>query len=171
MQRPIVAFSIEDRAALNVKMKRLKRSQECNPLNKKNYVAQPPKNAKDVKPNVKKLKEKKNKKTVTANGQGGDDFIGVTTEKGSEFKSRPMWKMREDATTHQKQLKENKKSLKKKKLEQAIKNEKRQIDRPKMGKRKLEVDGALVNKYLKMLHAKDEIKGEPKLKRSKWYTD
>lgn len=151
-------------------MKRLKKSQENNPLNKKAYVEKQ-KQLEEKKPNARKLKAKNKVRTIN-NNQAVADFAGITAEKGTEHKTRPLWKLREEAKEHHQVVKENKKKQKKLKAEAAIRHEKMQIERPKLGKRKAEADGALVNKYLKMLHAGDEkANGAPKIKRSKWYTD
>lgn len=167
-QRPIVSFSIEDRAVHNIKMKRLLRSQERNPLFKKDKpVAEP-----DVKPNSKKLKKlkKASETKATDNGEVAE-YAGAVAEKGSAYKTRPLWKMREDSSNHNKTVKEQKKEMKKRKQQREIRAEKRQIDRPKQGKRKdVSAESSLVNKYLKRLHSNaDEV--QPKRKRSKWYTE
>lgn len=170
-QRPIVSLSIEDRAVHNLKMKRLQRSQENNPLCKKKGKKSLEKKGKkdgDVKPNVKKLNADKKPKVVESEVS---EFAGVTSEKGSRYKTRPLWKLREEATTHGIKTGDEKKEQKKRKQEAALRREKQEIERPKKGKRKNEVDGTLVNKYLRMIHSNDSPTGQPKSKRSKWYTD
>lgn len=174
--RPIVSFSIEDRAVHNLKMKRLEKSKQCNPLCKTKR-GKTNKLAVDIKPKVKKFKpdSKPIQKNFKASKQNTaepevDNFAGVTSERGSQFKTRPMWKLREEASTHNKKLGEEKKEIKMKKQEDEIRREKRQIERPKQGKRKNEVDSVLVNKYIRLLHSQDNV-GERKTKRSKWYTD
>lgn len=171
LQRPIVSFSIEDRAVHNLKIKRLQRSQECNPLCKKTQKKSLDKKKKqdlDVKPNVKKLKADKKPKIIE---NEVNEFAGFASEKGSQYKTRPLWKLREEATTHGKTTGDEKKEQKKRKQEAVLRREKREIDRPKKGKQKTEADSMLVNKYLKMLHAHDIPNGQPKSKRSKWYTE
>lgn len=155
-------------------MKRLQRSQECNPLCKtKQKKSLDKKNKKDtkvldVKPNLKKLKADKKPKIVETEVS---EFAGVTSEKGSNYKTRPLWKLREEATAHGKTTGDEKREQKKRKQEAALRREKQEIERPKQGKRKNEADSTLVNKYLKMLHANDGPSGQPKSKRSKWYTE
>lgn len=122
-----------------------------------------------MKPNLKKLKADKKPKIVE---NEVSEFAGVTSEKGSHYKTRPLWKLREEATTHGKTTGDEKKEQKKRKQEAALRREKKEIDRPKKGKRKNEVDNTLVNKYLRMLHTNDSTNnGQPKSKRSKWYTE
>lgn len=151
-------------------MKRLQRSKECNPLCKtsKSKKSKDKKTNADVKPNLKKLKPEKKPKTDEIPVA---EFAGVTSEKGSQYKTRPLWKLREEATTHGKTTGDEKKAQKKRKQEAALRREKQEIERPKQGKRKAEVDSTLVNKYLRMLHANDSSNGQPKTKRSKWYTE
>lgn len=167
-----MSFSIEDRAVYNLKMKRLKKSQENNPLNKKAFVGKG-KEVEDKKPNKRKLRaEKRSKKLTNGSTTSIAEFAGVTAEKGGENRTRPLWKLREEAKEHNEVTKEKKKAQKKQKAEAAIRREKMQIERPKLGKRKNEADSLLVNKYLKMLNASDaKTNGAPKSKRSKWYTE
>lgn len=170
MQRPIVSFSIEDRAVHNIKMKRMLKSQQKNPLFKKKNVDSKP----DTKPNAKALKKlEKTAKSLAKQENGVDlaEFAGATSEKGSKYKPRPQWKLREDNTTHNKTVQQQKKHLKKQKQMQEIRREKREIERPKQGKRNpKDVDSSLVNKYLKRLHSQD-TESQPKPKKSKWYVD
>lgn len=191
MQRPIVSFSIEDRTVHNIKMKRLLKSQQKNPLFKQK-ATNGDKTTIDVKPNVKALKKRKNKplssttKTtmITTSTEAHEtkenenitattdlsNFAGATAEKGSKYKTRPQWKLREDNAVHSKSVKQQKKQKRKLKQLQEIRQEKRQIERPKQGKRQLnDADSSLVNKYLKRLHAQDDL--QPKSKRSKWYVE
>lgn len=148
-------------------MKRLKKSQDKNPLFKKKTTAKPDR---DVKPKLTKPK------ATETDGEGAssepqlDEFAGFPSEKGSNYRARPLWKMRADSSDHNKTVKSQKKELRKQQINKAIKAEKRQIDRPKMGKKKeVNVDHTLVNKYLKLLHKKDDG-ADSKPKRSKWYT-
>ncbi|XP_055315517.1 RNA-binding protein 28 [Sitodiplosis mosellana] len=166
--RPIVSFSIEDHAVHNIKMKRLLKSQQKNPLFKKNADKRS-----DVKPSAKSLrkieKSSSNSKT-NENNEILAEFAGTTAEEGSKYKTRPQWKLREDNTSHSKTVKANKKMLRKQKMLKEIRQEKRQIDRTKMKKRNpKDIDNSLVNKYLKILHSNDESQVKPK--KSKWYVD
>lgn len=162
-----MSFSIEDRAVHNIKEKRLKKSQEKNPLYKKKTTAKP---ERDVKPKVSKLKT-----TTAESGEASadpdlDKFAGFPSEKGSNYRTRPLWKMRADSANHNKTVKSQKKELRKQRINKDIQAEKRQIERPKQGKKKeVNVDHTLVNKYLKLLHKKDDA-GDSKPRRSKWYT-
>ncbi|XP_031619933.1 RNA-binding protein 28 [Contarinia nasturtii] len=174
--RPILSFSIEDRAVHNIKMKRMLKSQQKNPLCKKKNVNSKNNNNNetDVKPNAKALKKLKKKSSKNETNENGDikvaEFAGTTAEEGSKYKTRPQWKLREDNVSHSRMVKAQKKMLRKQKIQRDIRNEKRQIDRTKMKKRNpKDVDSSLVNKYLKILHSKDESPNKPK--RSKWYID
>lgn len=147
-------------------MKRLKKSQDKNPLFKKKTTKKPDR---DVKPKVAKQKPAVNGGAEAAEPQLAN-FAGSTAKEGTHYKARPLWKMREDSSEHNKTVKSQKKLQRKQQINKIIRAEKRQIERPKMGKRKdVDVDGSLVNKYLKLLHKKDDGKdGKPK--RTKWYT-
>lgn len=99
-------------------------------------------------------------------------FSGSVSKKGSQFKARPKWQLREESTIHGKQVGEKKKALKRRREQDAIRQEKQEVERPKKGKGKVtrEADSSLVNKYLRMLHSKDETKA-PKSKRQKWFVE
>lgn len=150
-------------------MKRLIKSQQKNPLFKKKQVD----NKFDVKPSaksLKKLNKSLDKHATDDNEENLAEFAGTTAEKGSKYKPRPQWKLREDNSNHTKTIKQQKKMLKKQQQMKEIRQEKRQIDRPKQGKRNpKDIDNSLVNKYLKRLHAQDN--SQPKPKKSKWYVD
>lgn len=163
----------------NLKMKRLQKSRDNNPTYKSKMDRRKEKRQKkrekgpDIKPKfvngtTAPKAPKKPEPELPA-------FSGVAAEKGSQPKTRPKWQLREDLASHNKQTKEQKKTLKKKREHDAIREEKRQIERPKQGKRKREIDSTLVNKYLKMLHSKGDGGGGgggPKPpKRSKWYVE
>lgn len=174
LQRPILSFSIEDRAVHNIKMKRLLKSQQKNPLYKQKNATQTKSDVKaDVKPNakaIKKLKKLSKESETKENELDLGEYAGTTAEKGSKYKTRPQWKLREDNASHSRTVKAQKKMLKKQKQVKEIRMEKKQIDRTKMRKRNPnDVDSTLVNKYLKLLHSKDE--SQPKSKRTKWYSE
>lgn len=164
-----MSFSIEDKAAHNLKMKRLIKSQEKNPLFKKKAKDSKP----DVKPSAKALKKlnKESSKTDTKeNDETLAEYAGTTSEKGSRYKTRPQWKLREDNASHTKTVRAQKKIIRKQKELKEIRKEKRQIDRPKMKKRNpKDIDNSIVNKYLKLLHSRDDSHSKPK--KSKWYTE
>lgn len=122
----------------------------------------------DVKPNPKKLQIEKKPKVTESEVA---NFAGLTSEKGSQYKTRPLWKLREEATAHGKKTSDDKSAKKQLKKEKAHLRERKAVDRTKQGKRKNEADGQLVNKYLRMLHTDDTSVKQPKAKRSKWYTE
>lgn len=151
-------------------MKRLLKSQQKNPLFKQKNVDKPS----DKKPSAKALKKLEKSLSKSGTSENGvnnlAEFAGTAAEEGSKYKTRPQWKLREDNATHSKTVKAQKKMLRKQKMQKEIRREKRQIDRTKMKKHNpKDIDSSLVNKYLKILHSKDESKTKPK--RSKWYVD
>lgn len=155
-------------------MKRLIKSQQKNPLcNKKVAIVNKTDAKADIKPNAKALKKLKKKQLTESETKENDDldkFAGATAEKGSKYKSRPQWKLREDNVSHTKTVKAQKKMLRKQKQLKEIRKEKKQIDRTKMRKpNPRDVDTSLVNKYLKLLRSREE--SLPKSKKSKWYND
>lgn len=153
-------------------MKRLLRSQERNPLFKKKVDANQPVDVKPSRRKLKKLKKDAKVETKVSNNEEVAEFAGAVSEKGSQYKARPLWKLREDNTNHNKSVKEQKKELRKRKIQREIRMEKRQIERPKQGKRKeVDIDSSLVNKYLKRLHSNAGADKQPKSKRTKWYTE
>lgn len=149
-------------------MKRLLKSQQKNPLfqkKQKNVDKKP-----DVKPSAKALKKLDKSLAGNEHKENLAEFAGTTAEAGSKYKTRPQWKLREDNASHSKTVKAQKKMLRKQKMQKEIRREKRQIDRTKMKKRNPnDIDSSLVNKYLKILHSKDESQTAPK--KSKWYID
>lgn len=151
-------------------MKRLLKSQQKNPLFKKKNNTD---KQSDVKPSpkaLKKFEKSSGKKKTSENGENLAGFAGTAAEEGSKYKTRPQWKLREDSSSHSKTVKAQKKMLRKQKMMKEIRQEKRQIDRTKMKKRNpKDIDSSLVNKYLKILHSKDDSQAKPK--RSKWYVD
>lgn len=156
-------------------MKRLQKSREKNPTFKSKIEKRKEKRLKrkeknpDVKPKFSNgINERK--PVVTKPEEELPAFSGAIAEKGSQLKARPKWQMREDLATHNKETKEKKKVLKKQRELDNIRQEKRQIERPKQGKKR-EIDSSLVNKYLNMLHSKDERNGPKPPKRSKWYVE
>lgn len=154
-------------------MKRLKKSQENNPLYKSKKITRKEKRQQkkgkkaDVKPNVNALPTEK--KPAPKADPELPSFSGAVAEKGAQFKARPRWQLKEESVTHSKLANEQKKDRKRQREETTIRKEKREIERPKKGKGKPEVDSSLVNKYLKMLHSKSNDNGPKPAKRSKWY--
>lgn len=188
MQRPIVAFSIEDRSVHNIKQKRLEKSRSNNPnyqeklankkARRKERAAarnQAKDNKTEVQKQIKKLEEARNKKanpkkkTATVDG----DFVGEAAKPGSFIKMRSMKKIRAQAQEHKQKSGEVKKMEKVKREKKAIQAERRQKDSIKP-KEKIQKDTAaftnMVSKYKRMLDRQDES-AQPKVKRKKWYTE
>lgn len=157
-------------------MKRLKKSQDNNPLhkNKKDRRKEKREKKKEKKPDIKPKLNGVSTKTVESEKAEPvlPQFSGSVSKKGSQFKARAKWQLREESTIHNKQVGDHKKAVKRKREHDTIRKEKQEIERPKpgTGKVKREADSSLVNKYLRMLHSKDE-KSAPKSKRTKWFVE
>lgn len=161
--RPIVSFSIEDKSVANIKAKRLEKSIANNPTANKTTARK--------RPNRQERRQKKRE----ANGQTTvpDDtntFSGTASQPGSFVKSRPRWKIKEQAQEHFKNLSSEKKSAKKLKEKIQIRREKMQVDRPKQIKKKEKPDNfsVLVDKYRNMLDSSDAK--DMKKKKKKWFS-
>ncbi|XP_072945579.1 RNA-binding protein 28 [Epargyreus clarus] len=157
--RPIVSFSIEDRAALNARKKRLEKSIANNPTAKKteqNAQSEQnnPKNRKNRKrklnaPDESYLKKRKFEKDSTSNREvgkfvkrpkefaseqteEGDDYTGLTAKEGSQHKIRSNQKLRKQAELHKQNVK-----LEKKKNNRSLKLKMAARERVKQPKQKI----------------------------------
>uniref|UniRef100_A0A1I8Q711 RRM domain-containing protein n=1 Tax=Stomoxys calcitrans TaxID=35570 RepID=A0A1I8Q711_STOCA len=177
--RPIVAFSIEDRAVHKVKEKRKERSKINNPtfkekLEKRKILKEqkkagnfPPKNLfkgpqtddkEKLKKHIKKLEESRAKKNNTNNntkyqsGAVSGDYVGTEAKQGTVLRMRSLKKIKEQSQDHLQRVKQDKKKKKQQKIKQTHLAERKAEIRPKQGK-KMERDdlAPLVNKYKKML--------------------
>ncbi|XP_075169102.1 RNA-binding protein 28 [Haematobia irritans] len=177
--RPIVAFSIEDRAVHKVKEKRAERSKINNPTFKeklekrkalkeqkkagsfplKNLPRGPQSDDKEkLKKHIQKLEEARAKKKNNANSQRSPangltgDYVGTEAKQGTVLRMRSMKKIKEQSQNHMQRVKKEKRKMKQQKIKQIHLAERKAEIRPKQG-RKLERDdlAPLVNKYKKML--------------------
>lgn len=193
--RPIVAFSIEDRAVHKIKDKRKEKSKLNNPtykdklekrkearrnkLNKKNKPLAPQEdNKKKMQKHIKKLEEaraaaiEKKAKPVTFT----EDFVGFEGKPGAAVGMRSNKKIMEQAQEHKKKVGEKKRKEKAKKQKMLHRIEKRQIDRTKQNRKANNQDDLshLVNKYKKLIDSTAND-GAPiakkKNKRTKWYKE
>lgn len=101
-QRPIVAFSIENRAILNIKMKRLERSRQKNPLSK------------DYKPDEEEevpAKKSRFEKEENYKGQYEPEYAGLVAKPGG-LKMRKKHKLQNQAIQHKQDVKKQKHEMK-----------------------------------------------------------
>lgn len=176
-QRPIVGFSIEDKAVHNIKQKRLEMSRAKNPTSRviadKKSKKSKQKDSKELKLGAKKPKEKKltksNANTVP------ESFAGLTAERdGSDVRGRPRWKLNEEAQLHKTDVKSKKRDQKKLREKIMLNKEKRQVDRTKNKRKGNEVDNFsfMVDKYKRLIDSSNGGGGPVKrIKKSKWYTE
>ncbi|XP_022227726.2 RNA-binding protein 28 [Drosophila obscura] len=174
--RPIVAFSIEDRAVHKIKEKRDERSKQNNPtyqtkLQQKKERRQqqrsgqqqtkekPPQadNKTKLQKHIKKLeatraakaegKEKEQQQLTDA-----QDFEGAAAKPGTALRMRSKKKIMEQAQEHMKRVKTEKRKTKNKKIRESHLAERKADNRPKQGRKK-EMDDLkpLIDKYKKMI--------------------
>ncbi|KAI5732868.1 hypothetical protein M8J76_005115 [Diaphorina citri] len=113
-KRPIVAFSIENRAILNAKMKRTERSKEKNPLYREKYLAEKKstliQNKGKGKPEKQKysVKESKQKRTE-AGGEDGRDFKGQLAKPSQNVSFAKKHKLSKQLEVHRGQVQKSRK--------------------------------------------------------------
>lgn len=187
--RPIVSFSIEDKSVANIKAKRLEKSIANNPTANKTSARKRPNrqerrqkkreaNGQTVPADTNRKERKQKKKEVngdtpdadTPDADNTNTFSGTSSQPGSFVKSRPRWKIKEQAKEHFKNLSVEKKSAKKLKEKIQIRREKMQVDRPKQIKKKEKSDNfsVLVDKYRNMLDSSDAK--DVRKKKKKWFS-
>ncbi|PSN38981.1 RNA-binding protein 28 [Blattella germanica] len=146
-KRPIVAFSIENKAIMNIKQKRLEKSRTKNPLYSGNVDHQ-----KGGKLNSDNHERKPHESLKTEEER--DSYVGVTSKPGNT-KMRNRFRLKTQAKLHSQMVHKTKlKQKKQHKIEQhkQITKEKIKDSKPKKGtKRKLDEDDStfskLVSKY------------------------
>lgn len=160
-KRPIVAFSIENKAVMKAKEKRLQRSKTRNP------------NSKDYNPNLEKgenqkkqLSRQESNVTNTENIETStvsNKFTGVSAKPGPN-KMRSRYNLKTQAKLHFENIQKAKKKMKTIKTLDERRKDFRKQPRQKLPKKRDEVDtfSVLVSKY------KENLKSVP-LKTSKWY--
>lgn len=102
-QRPIVAFSIENRGVLNQKAKRVARSRQKNPL------------CKDYKPEETDETPAKKRKLVSREKvelRDEPDYAGIEAKPGSTVKMRQKFKLKNQAAQHVQDVRKEKRDLK-----------------------------------------------------------
>ncbi|XP_030380716.1 RNA-binding protein 28 [Scaptodrosophila lebanonensis] len=185
--RPIVAFSIEDRAVHKIKEKRNERSKQNNPTyqsklkeqkerrqqkrigSKTARLAPPTDNKVKVQKQIKKL-EKTRAAKVNGNdipekktSDFDDGYVGTAAKPGTSLRMRSNKKIKEQAEEHMKRVKKEKRKQKNKKIRETHLAERKSSNRPKQG-RKNEKDDLrpLINKYKNMISGNEDgtnIKG------------
>ncbi|XP_034652385.1 RNA-binding protein 28 [Drosophila subobscura] len=173
--RPIVAFSIEDRAVHKIKEKRDERSKQNNPtyqtkLQQKKERRQQQRSGQQTKEkppqadNKNKLQKhiKKLEATRAAKAEGKEkeekqltdvqDFVGAAAKPGTSLRMRSKKKIMEQAQEHMKRVKTEKRKTKNKKIRESHLAERKADNRPKQGRKK-EMDDLkpLIDKYKKMI--------------------
>lgn len=185
-QRPIVAFSIEDRAVHKVKEKRQERSKINNPTFKEKLerrkalkeqkksgklplktLPRPPQtdDKEKLKKHIKQLEDARAKKNGNKNKTKSptnvsDEFVGTEAKEGTILRMRSFKKIKEQSHDHLQRVKQDKKKKKQQKIKQMHLAERKAEIRPKQG-RKVERDdlAPLVNKYKKMLDSQANLGG------------
>lgn len=177
LQRPIVAFSIEDRAVHKVKESRKEKSKINNPTFKEKLekrkafkqqkqsgqlpLKQFPKGPQSddkvkLKKHIKKLEESRAAKNKPNPNKSTphveDDYVGAEAKPGTALRMRSFKKIKEQSQDHMKRVQNDKKKKKQQKIKQMHLAERKAEIRPKQG-RKVERDdlAPLVNKYKQML--------------------
>ncbi|XP_052838986.1 LOW QUALITY PROTEIN: RNA-binding protein 28 [Drosophila gunungcola] len=179
--RPIVAFSIEDRAVHKIKEKRTERSKLSNPTyqnkqQQRKEQRQQKRNGQKAKPPVpqtdNKAKLQKHIKKLEASRaakvedkaaekmQPSDvqsDYVGTAAKPGTSLKMRSKKKIIEQSKEHMKKLKTEKRKQKNKKIRESHLAERKANNRPKQGRKKEKDDlRPLINKYKNMISGNQE---------------
>ncbi|KAH8346421.1 hypothetical protein KR084_013060 [Drosophila pseudotakahashii] len=175
--RPIVAFSIEDRAVHKIKEKRTERSKQNNPTyqdkqQQRKERRQQKRSGQKAKPtpgpqtdNKAKLQKhiKKLEASRAAKAEGKatekkqlsdvqDDYVGTAAKPGTSLKMRSKKKIVEQAKEHLKKVKTEKRKQKNKKIRESHLAERKANNRPKQGRKKEKDDlRPLINKYKNMI--------------------
>ncbi|EDW92587.1 RNA-binding protein 28 [Drosophila yakuba] len=199
--RPIVAFSIEDRAVHKIKEKRTERSKLNNPTyqnkqqerkerrqQKRNgQKTKTPAPQADNKTKLQKhIKKLEASRAAKAEGKAAEkkqlsdvqgDYVGTAAKPGTSLKMRSKKKIVEQAKEHLKKVKTEKRKQKNKKIRESHLAERKANNRPKQGRKK-ETDDLrpLINKYKNMISGNQGGGGVTggkvkKPKRTKWYTE
>lgn len=176
--RPIVAFSIEDRAVHKIKEKRDERSKINNPTYKSKLeqrkqcrdqkrkgqkptqttIAPQDDNKVKLQKHIKKLETaraaksegKKNEEKKRSDVEG--DYVGTAAKPGTSLRMRSKKKIMEQAQEHMKRVKTEKRKQKNKKIRETHLAERKANNRPKQGRKKEKDDlRPLINKYKNMI--------------------
>ncbi|KAM8713955.1 hypothetical protein ACLKA7_014162 [Drosophila subpalustris] len=176
--RPIVAFSIEDRAVHKIKEKRDERSKINNPTYKtkleqrkqrrdqkrkgqkptQTTIAPQDDNKVKLQKHIKKLetaraaKAEGNQKQEKKRSDVEGDYVGTAAKPGTSLRMRSKKKIMEQAQEHMKRVKTEKRKQKNKKIRETHLAERKANNRPKQGRKKEKDDlRPLINKYKNMI--------------------
>ncbi|XP_023719481.1 RNA-binding protein 28 isoform X2 [Cryptotermes secundus] len=158
-RRPIVAFSIENKAIMNIKQKRLEKSQAKNPLYSGQHVGKcASKTGKSLRNNEDPDERRTGNDTIMT--EETEEFVGITAKPGNK-KLRTRFGLKTQAEIHKQSLHKDKHRQKiKRRFDQQRRSmkEKKKDPQPKKGvKRKLDEDDTafsnLVGQYKKKLMA------------------
>ncbi|XP_034477844.1 RNA-binding protein 28 [Drosophila innubila] len=176
--RPIVAFSIEDRAVHKIKEKRDERSKINNPTYKSKLeqrkqrrdqkrkgqkptpttIAPQDDNKVKLQKHIKKLETaraakaagKQNEEKKRSDVEG--DYVGTAAKPGTSLRMRSRKKIMEQSKEHMKRVKTEKRKQKNKKIRETHLAERKANNRPKQGRKKEKDDlRPLINKYKNMI--------------------
>ncbi|XP_017125510.1 RNA-binding protein 28 [Drosophila elegans] len=179
--RPIVAFSIEDRAVHKIKEKRTERSKLNNPTyqnkqQQRKEQRQQKRNGQKAKPPVpqtdnkaklqKHIKKLEASRAAKVEGKAAEkkqlsdvqsDYVGTAAKPGTSLKMRSKKKIIEQSKEHMKKLKTEKRKQKNKKIRESHLAERKANNRPKQGRKKEKDDlRPLINKYKNMISGNQE---------------
>ncbi|KAH8369605.1 hypothetical protein KR093_000273 [Drosophila rubida] len=194
--RPIVAFSIEDRAVHRIKDKRNERSKQNNPTYKTKLeqrkqrreqkrkglkpasttIAPQDDNKVKLQKHIKKLEtaraakaEDKQQQKKRSDVEG--DYVGTAAKPGTSLRMRSKKKIMEQAQEHMKRVKTEKRKQKNKKIRETHLAERKANNRPKQGRKKEKDDlRPLINKYKDMISGNEGgggVTGSGKVKKPK----
>ncbi|KAH8402393.1 hypothetical protein KR009_011812 [Drosophila setifemur] len=174
--RPIVAFSIEDRAVHRIKDKRTERSKLNNPTYQAKQLQrkerrQQKRNGQQPKPQgpqtdnktklQKHIKKLEASRAAKAEGKSKDkkklsdvqgEFVGTAAKEGTSLKMRSKKKIMEQSQEHMKRVRTEKRKQKNKKIRETHLAERKANNRPKQGHKKEKDDlRPLINKYKNMI--------------------
>ncbi|KAH8300141.1 hypothetical protein KR044_010471 [Drosophila immigrans] len=194
--RPIVAFSIEDRAVHRIKDKRNERSKQNNPTYKTKLeqrkqrrdekrkgqkptsttIAPQDDNKVKLQKHIKKLEtaraakaEGKQQQKQRSDVEG--DYVGTAAKPGTSLRMRSKKKIMEQAQEHMKRVKTEKRKQKNKKIRETHLAERKANNRPKQGRKKEKDElRPLINKYKDMISGNEGgggVIGSGKVKKPK----
>ncbi|XP_034109911.1 RNA-binding protein 28 [Drosophila albomicans] len=177
--RPIVAFSIEDRAVHRIKEKRNERSKQNNPTYKTKLeqrkqrreekrkgqkptsttIAPQDDNKVKLQKHIKKLEtaraakaEGKLQKQEKQRSDVEGDYVGTAAKPGTSLRMRSKKKIMEQAQEHMKRVKTEKRKQKNKKIRETHLAERKANNRPKQGRKKEKDElRPLINRYKDMI--------------------
>ncbi|CAG9856860.1 unnamed protein product [Phyllotreta striolata] len=166
-KRPIITFSIENKAIVKAKQKRLDKSKRSNPTHKNFKPDNEPsvKNHKKIEKLTRKSLKQKKKSESIEQSEDLPKYSGVVTKPGVKEKMRSRYKLMTQAKLHQENLKKEKQ--KRKNAKKTLSEKRKEFTKQPKQKinRVVESDNfsKLVSNY------KKKLVNVPEGKKSKWY--